>query len=81
MTPDRCPQCSLLFPLDIRSDIRIRSYCQSAEHWDQAGVNMKVCTHNFMYLITTFVPLTPEERADDARFRRMLIWLEARSYP
>lgn len=79
MSPDRCPQCGLLFPLDVCRDVRIRVYCQSAEHWDAAGVDSKVCTRNVLYLIRTFVPLTVEERAADVLCRRMLAWLE--SYP
>jgi hypothetical protein len=76
MIPNRCPKCNLLFPLDIEHDVRITIYCGTISHWQKAGISLEVCTRNISYLLGTFVPLTAEERAADALFRRMLSWLE-----
>ena len=76
MIPNRCPKCRLLFPLDVERDVRIATYCGTVSHWQKAGISIEVCTRNIGYLLSTFVPLTPEERAVDALVRRMLAWLE-----
>jgi hypothetical protein len=76
MSSDRCPKCGLLFPLEIQSDVCLRSYCQSVEHWDYTNIHKGLCERNLSYLISTFIPITPEERAIDARVRRILAWLE-----
>jgi hypothetical protein len=80
MTLTRCPLCDLLLPLDIRSDVRITSYCVNVYHWDYAHVNLSECSRNVTYLINTFAPITAKERAEDALFRRMLAWLGSRAW-
>ncbi len=80
MTPVRCPWCTLLFPVDVRSDLRIGRYCANVAHWEHGGVDLHACTLNITYLINTFAAITPKERAEDALFRRMLWWLEARPW-
>jgi hypothetical protein len=40
---------------------------------------MQQCENNIEYLFDTFVPLSVEEGADAARFRRMCAWLETHS--
>ncbi len=81
MTVECCSTCGLPFPFDVRSDFRIASYCDSLKHWQHADIDMDLCADNIVYLFTNFIPVTPEERATDALFRRMLAWLEDRSYP
>jgi hypothetical protein len=76
MSFERCPECGCLFPLDVHNDVRITSYCVSPKDWHRAGADMELCGSNIAYLIDMFVPLTPEERVNDARFRRLCAWLE-----
>jgi hypothetical protein len=80
MSSNRCPECGLLFPLDVQNDVRITSYCVFQEDWHWAGVNMQRCEDNIEYLFDNFVPLSVEEGTDAARFRRLCAWLEERSF-
>ena len=80
MSSDRCPKCGLLFPLEIQSDVRLRSYCQSVEHWDYTNIHKGLCERNLSYLISTFVPTTDEERTAGTVCRHTLWWLEDRHH-
>jgi hypothetical protein len=75
-----CPWCDLPFPFDVSTDHRVTSYCDSLKHWHYAGIDMDRCADNIIYLVNTFTPITPGERAIDAHFRRMLAWLEVRPW-
>ncbi len=78
MTLDSCPWCDRPFPVDVCRDHRVTSYCDFIKHWHDASVDMDLCADNIVYLVNTFLPITPVEQDVDARFRRMLRWLEDR---
>jgi hypothetical protein len=76
MTPDRCPRCGLLFPLDVQSDVRIHMYCESPTRWSKARINRKKCARNIVYLLAVFVPIMFKEHEEAVMYRHMLDWLE-----
>ena len=80
MLSKHCPECRLLLPIDVRTDLRITTYCESLDHWYRTNVNRRECAKNLAYLYTTFVPLTDNERTTDVRFRHLCAWLEERSF-